>query len=472
MAAGTSEELLPSCLLPSYKIMTKEHPNLYKSVIKGSFWVFALRISTQLLSMLRLVILARLLAPEDFGLLGIALLLMSILQTFTETGFDAALIQKQGDIERYLNTAWTINVLKGLLIFSILFLIAPVAAKFKVPQDAIQTTVNIIRAVGLCCIFNGATNIGTIYFRKELRFDKTFLLGFITNITSIAASIAIAIFYKSVWALVVGQILSSIAGCLISYYIHPYRPKFELDYKKIKELWGFGKWITVGSILAFIMTQGDDLFVWAYLGVTQLGLYQLAYKISNLPATEITTIVNRVTFPAYSLLQHDKKRLRNAYFSSLGKISMLSMPIAVFTIILIPYVVQFGIGEKWANIILTVRILAIFGFLRSIGSSRHPVFSSLGQLKEITILQMAKTIVFALIMPPLVVKYGINGAAIAIVTVDFIGQFVGSLILAKHIETTVSKIWMPVLAKGLPITLLLVVCFYLLKAIIVHVLCN
>ena len=137
---------------------------LLDRAVRGGLWVFSLRITQQALIVLRLVILARLLSPNDFGLMGIALLTMAVIESLSQTGFDVALIQRKERIEDYLDTAWTVEILRGLTLFGILQVLASPAAKFFGSPDAEM----LIRVVGLSLVFKGFLNIGTVFFRKEL----------------------------------------------------------------------------------------------------------------------------------------------------------------------------------------------------------------------------------------------------------------------------------------------------------------
>jgi len=147
---------------------------LSQKVVKGGFWVFFLRIVNRGFSLVRLIILARILSPDDFGLMGIALLTMSTLETFSQTGFQAALIQKKEDIRSYLNSAWTVLILRGTILFVILYFIAPYAAIFFNTPEAKP----IIRVIGFAILFKAFTNIGVTYFQKELEFNKEFIYQF------------------------------------------------------------------------------------------------------------------------------------------------------------------------------------------------------------------------------------------------------------------------------------------------------
>ena len=260
--------------------------------IKGSGWVFSLNIAQQLLSFVTLVVLTRILLPSDFGLMGICTLTIAMLNVFTQTGFEMALIQKKEDIEPFLNSTWTLSLIRGILLFAFLFCIAPVIALFF---NAPAATL-ILQVLAFSCVLQGLSNIGVIAFSKELQFNKQFVLQIVSSIAVFVATIAAALILRSVWALVVGSLVGSVVALFASYLLHPYRPRFDFDRSRIRELWGFGKWVFASSIILYFLMNGDNLFVGKFLGLASLGFYQVAYTISNTPATQITHVIHDVRF--------------------------------------------------------------------------------------------------------------------------------------------------------------------------------
>lgn len=383
---------------------------LSQKVVKGGFWVFFLRIVNRGFSLIRLIILARILSPNDFGLMGIALLTMSTLETFSQTGFQTALIQKKEDIKSYLNSAWTVLILRGFILFIIMYFIAPYAAIFFNSPEA----KTIIRVIGFSVLFGAFTNIGVIYFRKELEFNKEFIYQFAGTLADFIVAISAVLILKNVWALVLGLLAGSIVRCFISYLIHPYRPRLNFNLEKIKKLFSFGKWILGSSILGFLITQGDDIFVGKILGTTALGFYQLAYRISNMPATEITHVISQVTFPAYSKLQDNIPKLREAYLKVLQLTTFLSFPMAGLIFVLAPDFTKIFLGEKWMPMVPAMQVLTLWGLIRSIGATTGPIFQGVGKPKIATKLQFARLIILAVIIYPLTIKWGILGASLSV----------------------------------------------------------
>lgn len=393
---------------------------LSKRAVRGGFWVFSLRGIEQLFNIARLIILARILAPHDFGLLGIALLTMMTLETFSQTGFNQALIQKKKEIKPYLDSAWTVSILRGIILFAILYLIAPYAASFfEVPEAKL-----IIQVIGLSILFQAFTNIGVIYFQKELKFKKQFVYQLSGTLVDFIVAVSAALILQNVWALVFGMVAGNFVRCIGSYLIHSYRPHLSLDIKKIKELFGFGKWIMGSSILMFLITQGDDIFVGKLLGVTALAFYQMAYKISNISVTEVTYVISQVTFPAYSKLQDDLPKFRKAYFKVLQIIAFLSIPIAGLIFVLAPDFTKIFLGDKWIPIVSTMQLLAIFGAIRSLGATLGPVYSAKGRPDYPTKLNFMRLILIVIIIYPLTVQFGIFGTALTVLLATIVQNIV------------------------------------------------
>lgn len=383
---------------------------LSQRTVRGGFWVFSLRIVQQLFGLARLVILARLLAPHDFGLMGIALLTMSTLETFSDTGFQQALIQKQEDIESYLNAAWTVMILRGLVLFGILYFIAPFAASFfDVPEAK-----PIIQVIGLSFLLQAFTNIGVTYFQKELKFNKEFIYQFSGTLADFIVAILAVLILRNVWALVFGLLAGNVVRCIMSYLIHPYRPRLSRDLVKVEELFGFGKWVLGSSILVFLITQGDNIFVGKLLGVTALGFYQMAYRIANMPATEITHVISSVTFPAYSKLQSDVPKLREAYLKVLKVTMCLSFPIAGLIFVLAPDFTRIFLGEKWMPMVPAMQVLVFAGLVRSIAATAGNIFFAVGKPNIDTKLQIIRLFVLAILIYPFSIRWGITGISIVV----------------------------------------------------------
>ena len=298
--------------------------SLSKKVSKGALWVTAASICARGLGLVSSIILARLLMPEDFGLMAIAMAIVAFSQGTTSTGFESALIQKQDRPEDFLNTAWTFELARYLILFLIIFIAAPLFASFFNEPRAVA----ILRVISISLVFQGLRNIGVVYFRKNLDFKKQFVMEIVPLIARISVVIPLAFSLRNVWALVWGSLTTGVATCLISYVMHPYRPRLDFSIKRAGNLFNFGKWILGSSILVMIRQQGMTMFVGKFLGIPILGFYNRAGAFSTMMFQQVIGIVWKVGYPAYSQLQLDPGRFKQAYLKTLQLLTFIGIPMA------------------------------------------------------------------------------------------------------------------------------------------------
>ena len=410
----------------------KESESLSSRALKGGMWVFILKTAQRSVGIVRIIILARLLAPSDFGLFGVAALTIDFLENFSVTGINAALIQKKESIKEYLDTAWTVNIIRSILLFAILFFGAPLVAHFFNSPEAL----NVVRVLALFQLILGFENSAIVYFQKEIRFDRMFILKFGGILVNAAVSITLAFILKSVWALVWGALAGAFTRTVVSFFLHPYRPKFRLDKEKAKELLNFGKWLFGSSMLIFLITQGDDVFLGKVLGLVALGFYQMAYNISNAPATEISNFVAQVTFPVYSKLQENISRLRDAYLKVFKLITFFSFPIAALIFVLAPEFTSLFLGDKWMPIVPVMRILVIWGVIRAIGATTTQIFYAVGEPKINTKLMLLQLSLIVIGIYPLTMMWGMQGTAISVVIAGFFPNIIACYLTMKKVKSS------------------------------------
>jgi O-antigen/teichoic acid export membrane protein len=419
--------------------------SLATRVVRGGLWVFALRITNRGLGLIRTIVLARLLAPEDFGLLGVAMLSISTLDTFSQTGFQAALVQKKENVESYLDTAWTVSAVRGVILFVLLFFSSPLVSRFfNSPQATL-----IIRIIAVTVLLSGLKNIGVIFFEKELEFNKKFFYQLSGALTNFSVAIVLALVLKNVWALVWGGLASSFVQLFMSYIVHPYRPKVRFKKTKFAELFRFGKWLLAQSIVIFLITQGDDIFVGKMLGVTALGFYQMAYLISNLPATEITHVISGVTFPAYSKMQDDLERMKEACLKVLGLTGAISIPMSAGIFVLASELTQVIFTKKWMPMVTALQVMCLFGAMRSIAATFGPVYRAIGRPDIPLRINIAHLLSLCLIIYPLGVRWQLFGVAVGITLTMVLALVLTSLKIMSVLEITFINLLRPMRATFL-----------------------
>jgi O-antigen/teichoic acid export membrane protein len=393
--------------------LQRSEASLSRRAVRGGVWVFALRAATRGVTFVRTVLLARLLAPADFGLMGVAMLTLSILQRFSETGVGRALIQGKGDEAEYLDAAWTVQVARGIVLTAVLVLGAPLVGLFFDEPRAVP----LVRALALSVLAGSVANIAIVQFTKELDFRKYFTYHLAGTLADLLVVVPLAFLLRNVWALVCGVLAKAMVQLVLSYGIHQYRPSLRIDWPRTSELLRFGRWILGSSVVVFLLTQGDDMLLAKLLGASALGLYQMAYRISNAPATEISHTGYQITFPTFSRLKDDPARLRRAFTASIKLIAMASLPLAMGIAAAAPDFVGVFLGQQWLGIIPTIQILAAYGAMRSI--SYGTLFQGVGRPQLQAGISTAKLALLAAIIYPLTKRWGVNGTALAVVLSDF-----------------------------------------------------
>lgn len=382
--------------------------------VKSGVWMSAIKMSGRVLQILMLIVLARVLAPRDFGLVGIALLSLSATKKFTNVGLNTALIQQvEENIDGYLDTTWCLEAGRGLLITVVLFVAAPyLSVLFNEPQAT-----SLIRVIGLSPLVYGLRNPGIVYFRKNLEFHKEFAYRMSGDIGQFVIGVGYALINPTVWALVFAFLASDVIRSILSYVIHDYRPWPSFDWSIARELIDYGKWITGSSIIYFMYSEGDDAFIGWFLSATALGFYQYAYRIADMPSTEVSETIASVTFPAYSKLQEDPERLRRALLGTLQTTAFIVVPLSFGIALVAPSFVPVVLGSEWTPMIGAMQLLAIYGLLHALTRNFGSLWKAIGRPDLLTKLGTLRIFLIAIFIWPATARWGIEGTALVIVGV-------------------------------------------------------
>jgi O-antigen/teichoic acid export membrane protein len=409
-------------------------------VLRGGVWIFAARLASRLLGLASLMILARLLVPEDFGLMGIGLIVIETLELFSETGFEQAMVQRRDRIEKYVDTTWTVNILRGFALGGLVLLMAPVIGLFF--DD--QRVTGLLQVLALSPVVKGFANAHVVSFARELEFDKSFLLNGGGALVQAAVAVILAAIDPSVWALVFGLLAGNLARVVLSFLLTASRPRLSYSGERFRALFSFGRWILGSKIVVFLSTQGDDIIVGKLLGTDALGYYRVSYRVSNLPATELATAVSTVIFPAFAKVQEDLGRLRKAFCETFELITAVSFLLGGLILVLADLLVPLLFGEKWTPIVPLVQILSVYGIMRSMGSPFGPVFQAIGRPDLMTKIQLFNLAVLAAVIFPMTFRWGVVGTAAAVVAASVAVAPFNFWLILRVTGTPTSRLLAPV----------------------------
>jgi lipopolysaccharide exporter len=400
-----------------------------------------LRMLVRGIGLISTVILARLLVPADFGLVAMATSIIAGLELATAFSFDIPLIQKQDAERSYFDSAWTITVLFYAALTLILVLLAPVAAAFY--KDERLEMVIYALAVGFFA--QGFENIGIVYFRKELDFRKDFILMLSKKLGGFLVTVPLAYFLRSYWALIAGIVVGNIWGVALSYFLHPFRPRFSLV--AVRHLFDFSKWLMLNNVVYYLRARSPDFVIGRVAGTTALGIFTVAHEISTLATTELVAPINRAVFPGYSKLASDLAELRRSFLDVLVVIAAIALPAALGIASVAAPLVNVFLGAKWTDVVPIVSILAVYDGVTSLQANTGAVFNALGKPHLATKIGTVDTLVLLASSIILVTQFGAIGVAWAylgtvLIRTPFVFWYVGREIQAR-IHDYWTALWRP-----------------------------
>jgi O-antigen/teichoic acid export membrane protein len=389
-----------------------------KDVFSGVAWIGGAQAFTRGLTFLKTVLAARLLTPRDFGQFGAILLVTTLFEIATTFGLQLIIVQQRKVSDEFLSTAWTIAVIRGGLIT--LGVLATSSLMINFFND--RSLLPLLALVALAPLIKGFINPGMALLQKELVFNKLGVLNGLVSLIEFTTTVILSFLWRNVWALVIGFLMAAVAEMILSFIFSSYRPRLRVNWNEARLILRQSKWLVSSSIFNYSATQGDDLLVGRLLGLQNLGFYQLAYKLANLPLTEVSEILTQVTLPIYTKIGSDLKRLKRAFLKTAFYSTLLSLAMAVFLIIFAHPLVRIILGEKWLPLVSPLRILAVFSIFRSLIENMKPLFFSQGDFRSLAFFDAARTAFLAVLIFPLIGRYQVNGAALAIL-LSLIGVF-------------------------------------------------
>lgn len=387
-----------------------------------------LRVANRGITFIKTAILARLLTPAQFGIFGIAMLALAFLEVITETGINIFLIQDEGKLEDYLDTAWLVSILRGIVISLVLLLLAkPVSVFFNMPDSY-----PVLLLIGSIPFIRGFINPSIVKYQKNLQFNKEFILRFGILALDTIVAVSLSIITRSVFALVWGMLAGTILELILSFVLIKPCPKLAFNKVQVKHVINRGKWVTMAGLFNYLFQNGDNMVVGKLLGEASLGIYSVAYKISSLPISEISDVFVKVTFPVYVKIGKDIKRLKEAFAKSMLGSSLLVTLAGVLIYLFAKPIVAILLGNNWLEAIPVVKILSVFGIIKGILGPSLSLFLAVGKQEYAAVTTLVGIIALAIPIIPLTHAFGLLGTGYAVIissaaTVPFIVYYVAKI---------------------------------------------
>jgi O-antigen/teichoic acid export membrane protein len=341
-------------------------------MLRGSAWMVGLRWAIRLTGLVSTVILARLLTPKDFGIVAIAMIVVGLFEMLNQTGQALAIIRHRNPTREHYDTAWTISVMTGFAIAAGIVLTAPFTKVYF--HDA--RSIVVMQCLALRAIMDGLENIGTLDFKRDLRFSQVFGYNLYAKLFSFVVTIALAVALRNYWALVAGILCGQFARTVLSYVMHPYRPR--ISFAKVSEIWSFSMWTFIRSMGSYLQTQVDVIAVGGATGVSSMGQYTIAKDVASSPTDEIVSPMVSVLFPVMARYRNDPEQLRRLYLRTLGWALIIGASTGIGIWLVAPDFVRLVLGPKWVGVTPLVGWLAVNAGIGTLNSGAYETLDVFG----------------------------------------------------------------------------------------------
>lgn len=411
--------------------MTESSQSVGQRMAKGAGWSVLSRLCVRGLGFISTLILARLLMPEDFGLVVLATTCVGVLEIMGEFGLDTVLIAKQDSPRALYDTAWSLQILRGLVLSALVFLGADgIAWLMDEPR-----LITILHWLALSAFLQGFINIGIVEFRKELMLQKELQFQVTQKLFSFFVTLAFAYYWRNYWALVAGIITGQVIGLLLSYLMSSYRPRFDLS--EWRTVFHFSKWLVFINLLNYASSRGDSLIIGSKVGAGAVGYYGVANEVASMPTNELVFPIQRAIFPGFSKIAADKQALKKSYLSVFTLVVMLAAPLGVGIALVAEPMVKVLLGEKWLLAIPLIEILALSGALRVMGASSGSVMYAMSEVRVVAFIGCINTVARIGLLFWWVSIAGAEGAAWAIFATTIFSLILNLGMISKLLDLPV-----------------------------------
>ncbi len=345
--------------------MSTSSKSLGTKFIRGTFWTVGMRWLSRFMGIASMAVIARLLTPEDFGVVAVTSTLVGLMESFTDLGVDIALIRHPAPQRKHYDTAWTFNIIVHAFSAVMIALTGFFASNFY-SDPHYETVLYVMSAV---MVINAFGNVGCIDFRRNLTYHKDFQFNLIIQLLGVLSTLVFAFLLRSYWALVLGMLVRSIAKIPLSYMMHPYRPRLSLAASQ--EMFNFSLWIMIRSVAMFLTNKADRLILAAYFNSTILGLYAIASDLATMAVFELLNPIGRALFPVLATKKNDPVWLEENIKKIFNITATVAMATGVGLAAIAEPVLTLIYGSKYIEaapiLVLLALLNVLIGFNQPIG---------------------------------------------------------------------------------------------------------
>ena len=360
------------------------------SIASGAVIMIAMRWIDRFIGIASTFILARILVPDDFGIVAMASIIVAFADIIFDLGINIALIQRKNPTQSYYNTAWTMRIMQVACVATVLMILAPFAAEYY--RDPRVTMV--VQVMALSLVVSSFENVGIVNFQKELRFVDDAKYVLFKRLVGFCMTIGLTLVLQSYWGMILGAFCGRLAATTRSYMVHPMRPRFALT--DIRDIFAISQWVMVKNISSFL-DRKLHVFLVGGLGKTSItGGYTLASEISDVPGSDLLAPINRVLFPAFARVKDDLGELTRLLLRAQAVQVMVTFPACVGFVLTAHEFVPVALGEKWIFIVPFIQVLALSNIIQSVNSSANYVLTVIGKIRLLALTSWIQIGLFSL----------------------------------------------------------------------------
>ena len=406
--------------------------SLKQKTVSGAKWSGISQVALQILQFLFGVLLARLLIPNDFGLVGMIMVFGGFVGVLAEMGIGSAIIQKEKISDSQLSSAFWLNVMIGFSMMMLMFFSAPLLANFFEEPRLIGLT----RAISITFLLGSLNVVQLSLMAREFEFKNLAVIEIFTFLTSGVIAVAFAFYGFGVWSLVIRQIIAILVKTILAKFLCRWLPSFHFQYDELKELIPYSLNLTGAKTTTYWIRNSDNVLIGKFVGADQLGVYSRAYGLMLMPIRKIAGAICKVMLPALSKIQNDRPRIKRIYLRTLQVIAVLTFPISLGMMAVSDNFVLVLLGDNWLDVAPILQVLCVLGLTQSLGTTAGVIYQACGR----TDLQFKWTI-YASAITLLSFVIGLQWGALGVATSYVISSLVfllypGTRIVGSLIDMT------------------------------------
>ncbi|HDR7715278.1 lipopolysaccharide biosynthesis protein [Bacillus albus] len=428
--------------------------------LKNSLWSILNIIGVQLVGLIVNVILARLLYPEIFGILGMAYVFAGFIIVFQDAGLSSYLIFKSTIDKRLINTTFVLNIFTSFLLAIFLLLTSDLVGGFY--NEILVSKVIEVLSIGVAIGGLGITSRALLI--REKKFKVLTIIDIISEVSSSVVAIVLAICHQDIWAVTSRLVIKPMFQTVILLLLYGKQVIGKPSYQYMFEIIPYSSKFLGSQMFIYLNNNVDYLLIGKFLGSKSLGLYTMAYQWSVVARQYISGAINRVIFPEVASLQSDVEKIRKLYLTVISKVAFFTFPLCAGLLVISREFILFVYSDKWIEAVFPLQILLVVGLVTSIGTLGGSIFNGLGKPQLEMRLNMG-SFVFLTIMICILKDYGLNVLAIGILVKTIIFDYIKILLVNQQIKSNMWEFFES-LKPSFLCTAIMVVCLVIFKGLV------